>query len=75
VLILTGHVVSAYVAGTLVFFPAWNEESSLPGVVAEARESLPWVDLLVVDDGSSDGTAAAAAGTGGDRACSLVHAT
>jgi glycosyltransferase involved in cell wall biosynthesis len=54
------------VAGTLVFIPAWNEESSLPDVLAEARESLPEVDLLVVDDGSTDGTAAAARAGGAD---------
>jgi len=29
------------VAGTLVFIPAWNEESSLPGVLAEAHGALP----------------------------------
>jgi glycosyltransferase involved in cell wall biosynthesis len=54
------------VAGTLVFIPAWNEESSLPGVLAEARESLPGVELLVVDDGSTDETAAAARAGGAD---------
>jgi glycosyltransferase involved in cell wall biosynthesis len=42
---------------TVVFIPAWNEESSLPGVLAEAREALPHVDVLVVDDGSTDSTA------------------
>jgi glycosyltransferase involved in cell wall biosynthesis len=54
------------VARTLVFIPAWNEEGSLPGVLAEARDSLPEVDLLVVDDGSTDGTAAAAHAGGAD---------
>jgi len=48
------------VPGTIVFIPAWNEEGSLPGVLAEARSSLPDADLLVVDDGSTDGTADAA---------------
>ena len=43
--------------GTIVFIPAWNEEGSLPGVLAEARSSLPDADLLVIDDGSTDGTA------------------
>ena len=46
--------------GTLVFIPAWNEEKSLPGVLAEAQEALPEADLLVVDDGSTDATAAVA---------------
>jgi glycosyltransferase involved in cell wall biosynthesis len=44
-------------ADTLVFIPAWNEEASLPGVVAEARRDLPGVDVLVIDDGSTDATA------------------
>jgi glycosyltransferase involved in cell wall biosynthesis len=42
---------------TLVFIPAWNEEASLPGVLDELEAGLPDVDVLVVDDGSTDGTA------------------
>ena len=53
-------------ARTLVFIPAWNEERSLPGVLAEAHEALPDADLLVVDDGSTDATAAAARNAGAD---------
>jgi glycosyltransferase involved in cell wall biosynthesis len=45
---------------TLVFIPAWNEEQNLPGVLDDLRAELPDVDVLVVDDGSSDGTAAVA---------------
>lgn len=44
----------------LVFCPAWNEEASLPAVLEEVRRELPEADLLVVDDGSTDGTADAA---------------
>jgi glycosyltransferase involved in cell wall biosynthesis len=44
-------------ADTLVFIPAWNEEKNLPAVLDELAEGLPDVDLLVVDDGSTDGTA------------------
>src|SRR3954471_15995423 len=51
---------------TMVFIPAWNEESSLPGVLAEAHDELPRVDLLVIDDGSTDGTAIAARTGGAD---------
>src|SRR3954453_22785613 len=47
-------------SGTVVFIPAWNEERSLPAVLAEAHGSLPDADLLVIDDGSTDGTADAA---------------
>jgi glycosyltransferase involved in cell wall biosynthesis len=50
----------------MVFIPAWNEEGSIPGVLAEAHEALPDADLLVIDDGSTDGTAAAALAGGAD---------
>ena len=42
---------------TLVFIPAWNEEQNLPAVLDELAAGLPDVDLLIVDDGSTDGTA------------------
>jgi glycosyltransferase involved in cell wall biosynthesis len=54
------------VSGTVVFIPAWNEERSLPGVLAEAHGSLPEADLLVIDDGSTDGTAEVARAAGAD---------
>jgi len=41
---------------TLVFIPAWNEETSITGVIEGVREALPDADLLVVDDGSADAT-------------------
>jgi glycosyltransferase involved in cell wall biosynthesis len=42
---------------TLVFIPAWNEEGNLPAVLDELHRELPDADVLVVDDGSTDGTA------------------
>ncbi len=42
---------------TLVFIPAWNEEDNLPFVLDELRAGLPESAILVVDDGSTDGTA------------------
>jgi glycosyltransferase involved in cell wall biosynthesis len=42
---------------TLVFLPAWNEAQNLPAVLAEVSHALPEADVLVVDDGSTDGTA------------------
>src|SRR5690606_4602044 len=45
---------------TLVFIPAWNEEASVAAVIADVRKALPDADLLVVDDGSVDATAARA---------------
>jgi glycosyltransferase involved in cell wall biosynthesis len=47
-------------ADTVVFVPAWNEESSIGTVLEHLRERLPEVDLLVVDDGSTDETAGVA---------------
>jgi hypothetical protein len=44
----------------LVFIPAWNEEASIAEVIGDVRRHLPDVDLLVVDDGSVDATAARA---------------
>jgi glycosyltransferase involved in cell wall biosynthesis len=54
------------VASTVVFIPAWNEERSLPGVLSEAHATLPDADLLVIDDGSTDSTAAVARANGAD---------
>jgi glycosyltransferase involved in cell wall biosynthesis len=49
---------------TVVFIPAWNEELSLPGVLAELAAGLPDIDVLVIDDGSTDATAAVASELG-----------
>ena len=51
---------------TLVFIPAWNEEESLPAVLDELRRDLPEADVLVVDDGSTDLTAAVAGEQGAE---------
>jgi hypothetical protein len=53
-------------ARTLVFIPAWNEEENLPAVLDELRAGLPSADVLVVDDGSTDATAAVARAHGAD---------
>jgi glycosyltransferase involved in cell wall biosynthesis len=45
------------VSDTLVFIPAWNEEENLPAVLDDLERELPDTDVLVVDDGSTDGTA------------------
>ena len=51
---------------TVVFIPAWNEEENLPAVLDGLHERLPEVDVLVVDDGSTDRTAAVARGHGAE---------
>jgi glycosyltransferase involved in cell wall biosynthesis len=54
------------VADTLVFIPAWNEEENLSAVLDEVRQELPGIDVLVVDDGSTDSTAEVARGHGAE---------
>lgn len=41
---------------TLVIVPAYNEEESILEVVRDLHESAPFVDVLVVNDGSTDET-------------------
>ena len=40
----------------LAVVPAFNESASLPRVVADLSRVMPLKDILVVDDGSTDGT-------------------
>ncbi|HET7786409.1 MAG TPA: glycosyltransferase family 2 protein [Myxococcales bacterium] len=44
----------------LAIVPAYNEERNLPAVLAELRAEAPDWDVCVVDDGSTDSTAAVA---------------
>jgi len=53
-------------ADTVVFIPAFNEEANLPAVLDELRAGLPDADVLVIDDGSTDGTARVARDGGAD---------
>jgi glycosyltransferase involved in cell wall biosynthesis len=46
------------VSDLVVFIPAWNEEQNLPAVLDELARDLPDADVLVIDDGSEDATAA-----------------
>ncbi len=39
-----------------MIIPAYNEEAALPAVLAEVGRELPDLDVLVVDDGSTDDT-------------------
>ena len=51
-------------AELLFIVPAYNEEASLPGVVRDLREHFPAAAIAVVNDGSSDHTAAVARALG-----------
>ncbi len=49
---------------TLVAIPAWNEEGSIASVVSSVQSHRPDVDVLVVNDGSTDATAREALSAG-----------
>ena len=57
-------------ADVSIVIPAFNEGPAIAAVVTALAESGPWHEIIVVDDGSSDGTGAnaAAAGAIGDDA-------
>ena len=51
-------------ASVTVVIPAFDEAGSIGQVVAQLRAAAAWQDVLVVDDGSADGTGKAAADAG-----------
>jgi glycosyltransferase involved in cell wall biosynthesis len=51
-------------AAVSIVIPAMNEERSIGDVVARLRAAAAWHEVLVVDDGSGDDTAARAADAG-----------
>jgi dolichol-phosphate mannosyltransferase len=42
---------------TLIIMPTYNERDNIVPLLDQVHESVPWVDILVVDDLSPDGTA------------------
>jgi glycosyltransferase involved in cell wall biosynthesis len=53
-----------------IVIPAMNEAASIGGVVSQLRAAAPWREIIVVDDGSADETAARARDAG---ACVIRH--
>ena len=47
----------------LAIVPAFNERAAIASVIADLR-ALSWIDIVVIDDGSGDGTAAEAVRAG-----------
>jgi glycosyltransferase involved in cell wall biosynthesis len=47
----------------LAIVPAFNERAAIAAVIADLH-ALPWLDIVVIDDGSGDGTAAEAVRAG-----------
>lgn len=56
----------------LLIMPAWNEEEVIGSTIAEVRSLLPGMDVLVVNDGSTDNTVAVAEAAGA-RVLSLPY--
>jgi glycosyltransferase involved in cell wall biosynthesis len=50
----------------LVIVPAFNEEGAIAGVVRSVQENMPGVPVLVIDDGSVDGTVSQARAAGAE---------
>jgi glycosyltransferase involved in cell wall biosynthesis len=70
------HTASARRSRSVVAIPAYNEAATIRGVVDRVRADLPDCDVLVVNDGSRDDTAAALAGSGAivaDHLCNLGY--
>ena len=55
--------------GALAIVPCYNEAGCIGTVVRELKEAAPSLDVLVIDDGSKDGTAAAARRAGAAVLC------
>jgi glycosyltransferase involved in cell wall biosynthesis len=51
---------------TSVIIPAFEESASIAGVIEGLRGAASWKEIIVVDDGSSDETAAQAASAGAE---------
>jgi glycosyltransferase involved in cell wall biosynthesis len=60
---MNGRFVSAAVRVAVVI-PALNEAANVPDLVAEVNRALPSAEVILVDNGSTDGTSAAAAEAG-----------
>jgi len=69
-------------ARVLVVVPTYNEKESIPGALSRLLEHVPEADVLVVDDGSPDGTGQLVEQIASDerdadvaRAVSVLHRT
>jgi dolichol-phosphate mannosyltransferase len=64
------------VADVLVLVPTYNEIESLGPLLARVRSAVPDADVLVIDDGSPDGTGELAdAAAAADPAVTVLHRT
>jgi hypothetical protein len=62
--LFSSETASKFMVRTLFIVPAYNEEENLTAVISDLRAHYPDVDIVVVNDGSTDGTAASARSLG-----------
>lgn len=61
---------------TLVIIPTYNERESLPITLGRLRAAVPDADVLIIDDGSPDGTGRLAdKASAGDKHVHVLHRT
>jgi glycosyltransferase involved in cell wall biosynthesis len=65
--------VSVVTPRVLIVMPALNEQASVGAVIAQVKQSMPTMDVLVVDDGSVDQTAQCARAAGAEVARLAVN--
>ena len=53
-----------------IVIPAFNEQDAIGDVVGQLRAAAPWREIIVIDDGSADGTGQRATSAG---ACVIRH--
>lgn len=59
---------------TLVILPTYNEAESILSIVGRIRQALPSAEILIIDDGSPDGTGRIADGlASADSAIEVMH--
>jgi len=57
---MTDPEVRPPIGAVVVLIPTYNERENLPLIVSRLRQAVPEADVLVLDDGSPDGTGAVA---------------
>lgn len=64
------------VQSVLIVIPTYNEAETLPSAIAQLREHVPQAHVLVVDDGSPDGTGQIADGLAAEQeSVHVLHRT
>ena len=71
---MSGEMSGSGTGRVVIVVPTYNERENLSWILGRLRESVPSVDVLVVDDGSPDGTGALADElAAADQQVSVLH--